>query len=478
MAASRLFSSLSKALIFLEKLGILSSSSRFYFLKTAKEHLVMNKSFNSQNYDKIPIHLLEEEEVDKWNQWKSKYKNQELDLSNIDLENVNLSNVDLSNVNLTKANLSDSCLAEANLGSTNLIEANLSGSNLTNANLQNANLTNANLMNAELENTNIKSVKGLAPIFLFQVIDLDSLSDEEAIKLHEEIAIYLVNNKFKIQEEIIDHGLAESLKLLWIRTWRNIDNFHFEELFGKLYENDIPIINVIPYAYIASYETCYERSHQFLDRLVDWKNYCYWKNRSYKEDCLGTQLEVEEWLKSGVFDFLDRVLECLLKETWMNHFDLDLEGIAVNVAYLTKNLLKTFDSIYIQQLKCLLLTIIEVVIVIEDRSFDLDNFVKPCILSALFHTYRDVFGEQDFNKMLDDNKEDRLREMNLTGVYLSNADLSNADLTDTDLSNANLTNADLGGANLTGADLTDADLTNANLEGIIIDENTKIKISE
>ncbi|NCQ05869.1 MAG: hypothetical protein GW834_15600, partial [Cyanobacteria bacterium] len=158
-------------------------------------------------------------------------------------------------------------------------------------------------------------------------IDLDSLSDEEAIKLHEEVAIYLVHNKLQIDGKAVKIDLAkDSLKPLWMRTWRNLDNFHFKELFEKLNGAGISITYIIPYVYITlSIEL---GNDDILCSVLDWDKYEIFCNGDSSE----TEMEVDKWIKSGVFDFLIRAIDCLQEEIWNNWFKLSLDNVLNPVA--------------------------------------------------------------------------------------------------------------------------------------------------
>jgi uncharacterized protein YjbI with pentapeptide repeats len=165
---------------------------------------------SSQSTQEVPIHLLQEGRVKKWNEWRQKNfsvrlelrganlyranlgfedrKNTGLsydaltgfilagadlryaDFTEANLEGVNLTNAILTRIDLYRANLiganltntifrfanlTDANLTEANLTYSNLIDANLSSANLSSANLSNANLSNANLSNANLEGADL-----------------------------------------------------------------------------------------------------------------------------------------------------------------------------------------------------------------------------------------------------------------------------------------------------------------------------------
>jgi len=356
-------------------------------------------------------------------------------------------------------------------------------------------------------------------------IDLDSLSDEEAIKLHEEVAIYLVHNKLQIDGKAVKIDLAkDSLKPLWMRTWRNLDNFHFKELFEKLNGAGISITYIIPYVYITlSIEL---GNDDILCSVLDWDKYEIFCNGDSSE----TEMEVDKWIKSGVFDFLIRAIDCLQEEIWNNWFKLSLDNVLNPVASLGYDVIDAMELAKKQnrqelltELDCLswrLITVLQNII----SELNIYKF-EDTILSNLLDSYKDVFGNEAFQEILtEQNLSDAdlrnadFNDADLTGVDLSGSDLSYADLIDanlsdadlsrTNLSDANLTGANLRGANLRGAnlssanlssanlrgaDLTDADLTDANLsnadlsgadltdanlKGIITDENTIIEITE
>jgi len=236
-------------------------------------------------------------------------------------------------------------------------------------------------------------------------------------------------------------------------------------------------------------------------------------------------MEVDKWIKSGVFDFLIRAIDCLQEEIWNNWFKLSLDNVLNPVASLGYDVIDAMELAKKQnrqelltELDCLswrLITVLQNII----SELNIYKF-EDTILSNLLDSYKDVFGNEAFQEILtEQNLSDAdlrnadFNDADLTGVDLSGSDLSYADLIDanlsdadlsrTNLSDANLTGANLRGANLRGAnlssanlrgaDLTDADLTDANLsnadlsgadltdanlEGIITDENTIIEIPE
>jgi uncharacterized protein YjbI with pentapeptide repeats len=361
-------------------------------------------------------------------------------------------------------------------------------------------------------------------------IDLNSLSDEEAIKLHEEVAIYLVNNELKIDGKAVNIDLVkDSLKPLWMRTWRNLDNSHFKELFEKLNHAGISITYVIPYVYITLSIELGEGD--ILCSIFNWDKY----KISCNEDSSETEMEVDKWIKSGVFDFLVRTIDCLQEEIWNNWFKLSLDNVLSPVASLGYDVIDAMQLAKEQnrqelltELDCLSWRLITV---LQNIISDLNIYkFEDTILSDLLNSYKDVFGNEafqeilteqnlsdadlrnaDFNdadltgvdlsgsdlsyaQLIDANLSDadltrtnlsdadltrtNLRGANLRGANLSDADLTDANLSGANLSDADLTDANLSGANLSGADLTDANLSGANLEGIITDENTKIEIPE
>ncbi len=283
-------------------------------------------------------------------------------------------------------------------------------------------------------------------------IDLNSLSDEEAIKLHEEVATYLIDNEFEIKGEAIEFSLVEDyLKPLWISCNGEYTNYSDVE-FGY----DYHIEDAIPYAYLASFADYDSQggNGNFLSRILS-RNYTFLAQE---------------------FDFLNRVL-LILADKLSVFFsgleiidDREIEGeVVALVEYLIKNYLPlhnfptNFDinEFFYDVYRCIVET---------DWSCE-----PPCVLSDLLNSYRDAFGDEKFEDFLEHyiDTESSLCSQNLTGVNFSDINLSDADLSNANLSGANLSNADL-----SGADLTDADLTDANLEGIITDENTKIEIPE
>ena len=89
-------------------------------------------------------------DVEKWNEWRSKYKDVIPDLKKANLNEANLHGASLSGADLSKANLQGANLQGANVNRANLQEAGLSQANLNKANLQGANLSGADLSNTNL----------------------------------------------------------------------------------------------------------------------------------------------------------------------------------------------------------------------------------------------------------------------------------------------------------------------------------------
>ncbi|MBC1223719.1 pentapeptide repeat-containing protein [Nostoc sp. UCD121] len=82
-------------------------------------------------------------------------KNEQLDLSYIDMRGANLHKANLQQTNLYQANLAGANLREANLAGAILSAANLEGANLKGANLEGAILSAANLKGANLKGANL-----------------------------------------------------------------------------------------------------------------------------------------------------------------------------------------------------------------------------------------------------------------------------------------------------------------------------------
>ena len=297
-------------------------------------------------------------------------------------------------------------------------------------------------------------------------IDLNSLSNEEAIKLYEEVANYLIDNEFEIEGEEIEFSLAEDyLMPLWMRF--NGKNTSYSDV---EFLNNYGIEYVIPYAYLASFPNY--QGYDFLARILE---------EDYKFNL------------QKRFNFLETVLIILVERLWEYFIELEIYNMETQVAYLVGVLMKdylpskTFPINF--DIDGFLCNLCHCIVELDSSELETYGYVSPCVLSGLLNCYRDVFGNKQFEGFLDNqNGFPDLSDQNLTGINLSNidlssADLSNANLTGANLSNANLTDINLTGANLnnadlSGADLTDADLTDANLEGIITDENTTIEIPE
>ena len=98
--------------------------------------------------------------IDSWNEWRDRYPEDPIDLSNQDLSHGYFFEGNFRGVNLKGANLQRACLIGADLRQADLTDADLTGAylgdaNLDRANLAGANLTDANLDRADLRRTNL-----------------------------------------------------------------------------------------------------------------------------------------------------------------------------------------------------------------------------------------------------------------------------------------------------------------------------------
>lgn len=96
-----------------------------------------------------------------WNEWRTKHKDFNIDLSSIDLINVNLKGVNLEGANLRSTDFSDSILTQANLKGANLSHAKFLSAKLEEANLVGAEsfmarFFQADCRNAKFENSQLK----------------------------------------------------------------------------------------------------------------------------------------------------------------------------------------------------------------------------------------------------------------------------------------------------------------------------------
>ena len=87
-----------------------------------------------------------------WNDWRKKNRDQRVDLREAPLDGLNLSHANLSGALLARASLQKTRLIHANLRGAKLTATDLSGSDLTNANLYRATLFKANLSHCRLIN--------------------------------------------------------------------------------------------------------------------------------------------------------------------------------------------------------------------------------------------------------------------------------------------------------------------------------------
>ena len=110
------------------------------------------------------------------------------DLRGLDLQKAELSGANLKGAHLRYANLSGSNLSKADLREANLRHALMLGVNLSEADLREADLTHADLSGSNLVNTKISEAKmegskGISNKVFFTQKVLDSLNDEDKIKI-------------------------------------------------------------------------------------------------------------------------------------------------------------------------------------------------------------------------------------------------------------------------------------------------------
>ena len=107
------------------------------------------------------IHLLLEDGVDSWNQWRAANPHDPCRLEGQDLSGGYFFEGDFSGINLRGANLQRACLIGADLRWADLQGANLSGAYLDEANFYGANLNDATFTGASLERANLLRVHWL-----------------------------------------------------------------------------------------------------------------------------------------------------------------------------------------------------------------------------------------------------------------------------------------------------------------------------
>lgn len=90
-----------------------------------------------------------------WNTWREAYPEEEIDLTEANLNGIHLDYVDLHGANLYKADLFKSTLRNANLCDANLSQANLHSANCNKANFRGADLFGSNLYKTMLVETTL-----------------------------------------------------------------------------------------------------------------------------------------------------------------------------------------------------------------------------------------------------------------------------------------------------------------------------------
>ncbi len=116
--------------------------------------------------------------VDKWNAWREKNPEVEVDLSGADLSDAELTGADLAGADLFDAELTGADLADADLFGADLTLADLTDADLTDADLGGADLSEANLRGAFLTHAGLKSA--ILPFALFDDTDLEGADITDA----------------------------------------------------------------------------------------------------------------------------------------------------------------------------------------------------------------------------------------------------------------------------------------------------------
>ena len=106
-----------------------------------------------------------------------------IDLQKAELPGANLKGAQLRYANLSGANLSQADLREANLRHALMVEVNLSEADLREADLTHADLSGSNLVNTKTSGAKMEGSKGISNKVFFTQKVLDSLNDEDKIKI-------------------------------------------------------------------------------------------------------------------------------------------------------------------------------------------------------------------------------------------------------------------------------------------------------
>jgi len=106
-----------------------------------------------------------------------------IDLQKADLPGANLKGAQLRYANLSGADLSKADLREANLRHALMLGVNLSEADLRDADLTHADLSGSNLVNTKTSGAKMEGSKGISNKVFFTQKVLDSLNDEDKIKI-------------------------------------------------------------------------------------------------------------------------------------------------------------------------------------------------------------------------------------------------------------------------------------------------------
>ena len=303
-----------------------------------------------------------------------------------------------------------------------------------------------------------------------QCLNVNSLSDEEAGRLHGQLSMYieglLMQNEeigvarligkndqeaYLLDSDFVEFEFVEQYLIpLWLRTWK-ADWVDYESVWGDDGSGLTGGIDIIPFVYALS--------------SANFTGDCFFGRLSYNSETYAVNGKIAD-----VHEFMAYVFNTIhnsgsLSFDYLGYFEES--GIPEHIIELLttpEDIPDTTDVLF------------EIVTCFSD--FDGLTSNRDAILGLIKLNELDRLREWTEDLEDIDLSDTDLSNLDLSGFNLTNADLSGADLTDANLTDINLTGANLSNADLSGADLTDADLTDADLEGIITDENTTIEIPE
>lgn len=353
---------------------------------------------------------------------------QEMSFRQVKQNNNNLTFLDLRNTDLRYNILNNVTLIGANLSNANLFGINLSGSDLSNTIFSNTDLSHANLTHADLSNTDLSNSLLNNAILTYVNLSNANLSGKDLTGINLSNAILNGTNLTYTNltgANLSNTDLGNSLLNNIILTDANLSNVNLSNM--NLFGMNFAGIDLSG----ANLTNCILKNTNLIYTDLTYANL------------------------SGVDLSNTELNNTILKDTDLTHANLtgaslsdtNLSNALLNNATLAGAILSNTNLSNVN---------------LSDADLS-DIILKNVNLTDTILTHSNLSNVNLSNINLSDK--------NLIGINLSNASLSNASLNNTNLTNANLirtnlTHANLSNANLIGVNLSYADLNKAILKNV------------